>query len=59
MSEEIAIDIYEPDYEEVCEVCGVTPVVTAIKNGKVVHRTHMCGPCTWGESSAIDPDTWN
>jgi hypothetical protein len=59
MTEVISIDRYEPDYKHKCEVCGQKPVVTGTKNGKVVYQGEMCGPCTWGESSAVDPSTWN
>ena len=57
--EEILIDSYEPDYEHKCEICGAIPVVTAVKDGIVVMRTDMCGPCTWGEAITIDPEEWN
>ena len=59
MSEVTTIDRYEPDYKHRCEVCGQTPVVTGVKDGKVVYQGDMCGPCTWGEADTIDPSTWN
>jgi len=55
----IVIDSYQPDYKRKCINCEQTPVVTAVKNGKVVYQGDMCGPCTWGESETIDPATWN
>lgn len=55
----IVIDRYEPDYDNDCSVCGATPVVTIINNNKIIWSSDMCGPCTWGESETIDPDTWN
>jgi len=59
MSEVIQIDSYEPDYKRYCCNCGSKPVVTGVKNGKVVYRGEMCGPCTWGESAMSDPKEWN
>jgi len=53
------LDSYEPDYGTKCEVCGQTPCVTGVKNGKVLVATGMCGPCTWGESACLDPAVWN
>jgi len=58
-TKETLIDKYEPDYDHKCDNCGQTPVVTATKDGKVVMRTGMCGPCTWGEAITIDPEEWN
>ncbi len=55
----ILIDAYKPDYKHKCENCGAKPVVTGVKDGKVVYRSDMCGPCTWGEAITIDPETWN
>jgi hypothetical protein len=54
-----SIDRYEPDFSQVCEICGATPVVTGTKAGQVVYRTTMCGPCLWNEPKAADPATWN
>jgi len=59
MTEELIIDSYEPDYTEKCENCENRPVVTAILDGKVVHNFHLCGPCTFGEASCLDPEEWN
>ena len=60
MSEEfISIDSYQPNYKRKCEVCDQKPVVTGVKDGKVVYRGTMCGPCTWGESAMRDPEQWN
>ena len=50
---------YIPDYKRACENCGAKPVVTAVKNGKVIYKGTMCGPCTWGEARTADPETWN
>lgn len=55
----IEIDKYVPDYRHHCENCGNTPVVTGVKNGKVVYQGSMCGPCTWGEAACLDPEVWN
>lgn len=52
-------DSYKPNYDVKCCVCGATPIVTVVRNGKVIHTTGMCGPCSWGEASTVDPDTWN
>ncbi len=59
MNNTITFGRYEPDYEATCEVCGQSPVVTLVLNGKVVHSTGMCGPCTWGEAATLDPNIWN
>lgn len=53
------IDRYEPDYAGECEVCGASPVVAGMKDGKLVYRATMCGPCLWSEPKAADPSTWN
>ena len=55
----MVIDRYEPDYAHSCEVCGSTPVVSGVKNGKTVYVATMCGPCLWNEPGAGDPATWN
>lgn len=59
MSEVIKIDEYKPNYKHHCIVCDHTPTVDAVKNGKVVHHTNMCGVCTWGESRMLDEKEWN
>lgn len=59
MSEVINIDGYAPDYKHKCEVCGQKPVVTGVKDGKVVYQGSMCGVCTWGEADMRDPEEWN
>lgn len=59
MTEVTSIDSWKPDYKHHCEVCGQTPVVTGVKDNKVVYQGDMCGPCTWGEADTIDPATWN
>lgn len=53
------IDKFEPDYEQKCGNCGQTPIVTAIRDGKVVHDFEMCGVCTFGTAKALDPNYWN
>lgn len=53
------VDRFEPDWDSFCAVCGGTPTVLAMKNGKVISATEMCGPCTWGEAEMIDPVMWN
>lgn len=59
MSEVINIDRFEPDYKRLCCNCGKKPVVTGVKDGKVVYQGEMCGVCTWGESAMRDPAEWN
>lgn len=54
-----AIDRYEPDPEQQCEVCGASPVVTGVRENRIVYRSAMCGPCLWNEPKAADPRTWN
>lgn len=58
MTNIIEVDEYVPDYKHRCINCEQTPVVTAVKDGKVVFSTEMCGPCTWGEAETIDPSNW-
>lgn len=55
----VEIDSYKPDYTHKCVNCGQTPVVTGVRNGKVVYQGELCGPCTWGEARTLDPLTWN
>lgn len=55
----ITVDRYEPNWDGKCEVCGQSPTVTAVKNGKVVLDNGMCGVCTWGEAACLDPEEWN
>lgn len=55
----IKIDRYEPDYDTNCYVCGNTPVVTMVRNNKIIYTMEKCGPCTWGEAEMLDPDEWN
>jgi hypothetical protein len=55
---DIHIDKFVPDYKHCCEVCGQKPVVTGVKDGKVVYQGEMCGVCTWGESACLDPANW-
>lgn len=50
---------YIPDYQNRCDNCDQTPVVTHYTKGVKDLETDMCGPCTWGESETLDPDTWN
>jgi hypothetical protein len=55
---DIHIDKFVPDDKHSCEVCGQKPVVTGVKDGKVVYQGEMCGVCTWGESACLDPANW-
>lgn len=59
MTEEIQLDSFQPDYVHECEVCGQTPIVTGVKDGKTVYSSGMCGPCTFGEAAMLDPKEWN
>ena len=52
------LDAYVPDYGRACENCGGFPVVTGVKDGRVVLDTGICGICTWGESACADPANW-
>ena len=54
-----AVERYEPDYMQACEVCGESPTVTALRNGVVVLDTCLCGACCRGDARTIDPSTWN
>lgn len=53
------IDAYAPDEDRECDVCGTSPTVVGLCQGKIVYQSRMCGPCTWGEADAHDPSTWN
>lgn len=55
----VDIDRFEPDYTKSCECCGQTPIVNCVKDNTIVFTTTLCGVCTWGEASAVDPNTWN
>jgi hypothetical protein len=47
-----------PNYEIKCDVCEQTPTVDVeSSDGKIIH-TELCGPCCFGEASAIDPKEW-
>jgi hypothetical protein len=54
----ITVDEWVPDYGRRCEVCGETPCVTGITEGKVVYNGSMCGQCTWGDPRCLDPANW-
>lgn len=58
MTEPGTIETFVPDYKHKCEVCEQKPVVTGVTLGKVVYRSGMCGPCTFGSADAIDPEDW-
>jgi len=53
------IDSYEPNYSNECECCGTCGTVMAVKDGKVIHDSGMCGVCVFGTAKALDPDWWN
>jgi hypothetical protein len=55
---EVQIDSYEPNYGRQCEVCGESPTVTGVFQGRVVYDGSMCGVCTWGEAACRDPANW-
>jgi hypothetical protein len=59
MTEVMQIDSFKPDYRRKCVNCEQTPTVTGVKDGKVIYRSEMCGPCTWGEAETLDPSTWD
>lgn len=54
----MSVHAWVPDYEHACEQCGTMPVVTGVRDGRVIVATGMCGPCTWGDSHAADPAEW-
>ncbi|MFP3554210.1 hypothetical protein SB861_26415 [Paraburkholderia sp. SIMBA_049] len=54
----IDFDAFEPDYRHACDACGETPTVTAVKDGEVIYRPGLCGPCCWGMAECLDPSTW-
>ncbi|MFC0694688.1 hypothetical protein [Paraburkholderia humisilvae] len=54
----MAVDEWVPNYGRQCEVCGETPCVSGVRDGKVVYDGSMCGACTWGEDACLDPANW-
>lgn len=58
MEQVIEVEEWRPDYSRECETCGANHVVTGWKDGKEVYSGDMCGVCTWGEASAVDPANW-
>lgn len=54
----MTFDAYVPNYGRHCEVCGETPCVSGVKDGRVVYDGSMCGAHTWGEAACIDPANW-
>lgn len=44
MREESRDPAFEPDWEDQCGVCGMSPTVPIVG---------LCGPCTWGEAETI------
>jgi hypothetical protein len=56
---QIDLDEYVPNYNRECENCGQSPVVEGQKDGQIVFRGTLCGPCTFGTSKALDPKWWN
>jgi hypothetical protein len=59
MSEIMKVDRWEPSYSRGCEVCGLKPVVTGVRNGRTIYSGSLCGVHTWGRADADDPTTWN
>jgi len=52
------VDSYEPNYEGKCDVCGQSPTVTVVKDGKVLSDVGLCGPCCFGSAECLDPAKW-
>jgi len=55
---ETGIDAFAPDYGRACEVCGSSPCVVGIREGRAVFDPGLCGVCCFGTSEATDPDAW-
>lgn len=55
----VELDQYVPDHDQKCQSCGNSPTVTGVKDGQKVLDLGLCGPCTWGEATAADPNNWN
>jgi hypothetical protein len=53
-----AIEKFVPNYGRQCEVCGQTPCVTGMRDGKVVYDGTKCGVCTWGDPALADAGRW-
>ena len=49
---------FKPHFKSRCEACGHTPVVSIYVDGKLIKITTLCGACTWGDSSCLDPANW-
>lgn len=54
----LGIQEFKPDWVAECCVCDQSPVVDVYEDGKLVYSTDMCGPCSFGEAAAIDPEEW-
>ena len=51
MTEELEnLRAFKPIWTANCEVCGASPVVSAVG---------LCGPCTWGEADTIGGAWWD
>lgn len=56
--ERVRLDSFVPDHGAHCEVCGKSPCVTGLQAGRVVYRSGMCGPHTFGTAAATEPENW-
>ncbi|MEP9326665.1 hypothetical protein PPMP20_26575 [Paraburkholderia phymatum] len=57
-AEAMAVDEWVPDYGRQCVACGQSPVVTGVREGKIVYTGSLCGACTWGDDACSDPSRW-
>jgi hypothetical protein len=52
------IEAWAPDWGRCCEICGRSPCVTGIRDGRLVYAGAFCGVCTWGDAACADPANW-
>lgn len=55
----LGIEQFVPDYDRQCTSCGASPVVTGMKEGRVVYVSSQCGACTFVGAEMWNPKNWN
>jgi hypothetical protein len=45
------VESWVPDASLQCAICGQTPCLIGMKDGKVVYEGSICGPCMWDGSA--------
>lgn len=49
--------IYHPDFDKECKLCGRTPCV--VVEGHLKPNTKLCGPHFFNDRSMVDWERWN